>query len=420
MGILDFLQRKTLPPTAAPQLPELARGSESNVAGESFYPKSFRRLARKLGNGPKSETLAEIELRADPTNRFSKSGKAVGVWCLGLQLGHIPEQVAPEVFDKIRTRGWSARCSGRIWFDQFRRERPKHSVNLFIHPVHWADEPSPLSQARSSTYARVDEIHHESLDAQRQDRKRGWSPELPKLKKGDEVTITQLSLPDEEFLQAVLQPHGIKVEHRITKSRTSVVVVPQNEVWESSAELDKALIWNKPHSILGEFFERYPELSPKPEMLESKRLADEWLATRSQPAEMAAARAQIAAAARKGPVVLRGLAYAETLPFRFGLFDGRVLKEHKQTVRKLLENNGARLWDRLILPGALGLQVDQENFVFAVDDEPVAQVQVEDKSWFSSAIRDFQSNALLLDICWQRPNKFQVSAQTNIGASGED
>ena len=108
-------------------------------------------------------------------------------------------------------------------------------------------------------------------------------------------------------------------------------------------------------------------------MLESKRLADEWLATRSQPAEMAAARAQIAAAARKGPVVLRGLAYAETLPFRFGLFDGRVLKEHKQTVRKLLENNGARLWDRLILPGALGLQVDQEKFrLCGVDDEPVA------------------------------------------------
>ena len=97
--------------------PKLQSGGQLEIVGESYYSKSFERLAKFRGSSSGEEKLRVAELHVEPGNKFSKSGKAVSVKIQGHQVGHLPERIAPMFFDFLSTHGGSAECTAQISFD---------------------------------------------------------------------------------------------------------------------------------------------------------------------------------------------------------------------------------------------------------------------------------------------------------------
>ncbi len=134
MGFLEAIFGGGKLSESAPRqdLARLAEGGPSDVAGESFYSSAFKQIAKRLDKRQGDEVIVDIELRLDPNNKYSKSGKAVGVHVLGLKVGHVPSADSSAIFDTISQRGNAASCKGRVFFDDFGESSPRHSVVVFI------------------------------------------------------------------------------------------------------------------------------------------------------------------------------------------------------------------------------------------------------------------------------------------------
>lgn len=117
-----------------------------DVVGESFYKKSFDSLREQFGATDDSRFAINAELRLDPGNEFSKSGKAVKVMVEGLQVGHVPERIAPGLFDLIAPMGDRAYIPGEIWFDAVASEPQRNSVRISVSPT--ASKPDNVRQER--------------------------------------------------------------------------------------------------------------------------------------------------------------------------------------------------------------------------------------------------------------------------------
>lgn len=105
---------------------------ELEVVGEFFYKESFSKLREMFETDGGTEHVVEAELRNDPDNPHSESGMAVAVFIRGLQVGHIPEAIAPEVFEEIEPKGGSLTLGARLWLDYKESKPNQSSVTLFI------------------------------------------------------------------------------------------------------------------------------------------------------------------------------------------------------------------------------------------------------------------------------------------------
>lgn len=103
-----------------------------DVVGESFHPESMSTLRKYFRSKGKSEHIVEAELRGDPDNPHSPSGKAVAVYIRDMLVGHIPEVLAPRVFDQVQAEGGSVMLGSRLWLDSPRSTPNKSSVVLFV------------------------------------------------------------------------------------------------------------------------------------------------------------------------------------------------------------------------------------------------------------------------------------------------
>ena len=105
---------------------------ELEVVGEFFYQDSFQKLRELFGTRGDSEHIVEAELRCDPDNPHSESGYAVAVYVKDLQVGHIPEALAPEVYEILEGKGGTLTLGARVWLDLEERRPGKSSVQLFL------------------------------------------------------------------------------------------------------------------------------------------------------------------------------------------------------------------------------------------------------------------------------------------------
>jgi len=106
--------------------------TELEVVGEFFYQDSFEALRKEFGTRGDSEHIVEAELRNDPDNPHSESGMAVAVFIRGHQVGHIPEALAPDVFEALEKKGGTATLGARLWLDDENSKPGKSSVQLFL------------------------------------------------------------------------------------------------------------------------------------------------------------------------------------------------------------------------------------------------------------------------------------------------
>jgi hypothetical protein len=103
---------------------------EIQVVGEFFYKKSFEALREHLKSEGDTEHIVEAELRNDPDNEYSDSGKAVAVFIRDKKVGHVPEWLAPKVFDKLEPEGGTVTLGARLYLDHPTAKPQKNSVTV--------------------------------------------------------------------------------------------------------------------------------------------------------------------------------------------------------------------------------------------------------------------------------------------------
>ena len=111
---------------------ELEALAEIKVVGEMFYKKSFEALREELKTQGNTEHIVEVELRNDPDNEYSDSGKAVAVYIRDKHVGHVPEWLAPKVFDKLEPEGGAVTLGARLYLDYFDAKPQKNSVTVML------------------------------------------------------------------------------------------------------------------------------------------------------------------------------------------------------------------------------------------------------------------------------------------------
>jgi hypothetical protein len=127
--------RANNPSTTAPSSKPIAQKEpepldEIQVVGEFFYKKSFEALRQYLKSEGDSEHIVEAELRNDPDNEYSDSGKAVAVFIRDKKVGHVPEWLAPKVFDKLEPEGGRVTLGARLYLDHPTAKPQKNSVTV--------------------------------------------------------------------------------------------------------------------------------------------------------------------------------------------------------------------------------------------------------------------------------------------------
>lgn len=118
--------------TSPAQEEELEPLDQIQVVGEMFYQKSFEALRKELKTEGDTEHIVEVELRNDPDNEFSDSGKAVAVFIRDKKVGHVPEWLAPKVFDKLEPEGGTIKLEARLYLDYFDAKPQRNSVTALL------------------------------------------------------------------------------------------------------------------------------------------------------------------------------------------------------------------------------------------------------------------------------------------------
>lgn len=115
--------------------PRKRTSDEISVVGESFYRSNFDALRQELDYEGSSEHRVTAELRVDPSNPHSPSGKAVKVLINGHHVGHIPEVLAPQVFDTLTPRGGSATVPALLYLDKEIGHGERNSVTVLVRDL---------------------------------------------------------------------------------------------------------------------------------------------------------------------------------------------------------------------------------------------------------------------------------------------
>jgi len=119
-------------PAAVEDDEELEPLAEIQVVGEMFYKKSFEALREELKTHGNTEHIVEVELRNDPDNEYSDSGKAVAVYIRSKKVGHVPEWLAPKVFDQLEPEGGTVTLGARLYLDYLDAKPQKNSVTVTL------------------------------------------------------------------------------------------------------------------------------------------------------------------------------------------------------------------------------------------------------------------------------------------------
>ena len=119
-------------PAVAEDDEELEPLAEIQVVGEMFYKKSFEALREELKTQGNTEHIVEVEPHNDPDNEYSDSGKAVAVYIRNKKVGHVPEWLAPKVFDQLEPEGGTVTLGARLYLDYFDAKPQKNSVTVTL------------------------------------------------------------------------------------------------------------------------------------------------------------------------------------------------------------------------------------------------------------------------------------------------
>jgi hypothetical protein len=105
-------------------------GEPFEVVGESFNAANFDQLRAMLGAQEDDTVTTDVDLIAEPFNKFSRNGNAVAVQKNGLTLGHISEDENTDFFELLKEHNGRGTCQAEIYFCPVGQTPPMNSVRL--------------------------------------------------------------------------------------------------------------------------------------------------------------------------------------------------------------------------------------------------------------------------------------------------
>jgi len=102
------------------------------VVGESFYAEAFEILRERYSIDFDETQDFEMDLVAEPFNKYSENGHAVAVQLDGQIIGHISEDENTEFFELLKTCNGRAKCQGEIYFAPV-TDLMRNSVRIFCN-----------------------------------------------------------------------------------------------------------------------------------------------------------------------------------------------------------------------------------------------------------------------------------------------
>jgi hypothetical protein len=380
------------------------------TVGESFRSENFLRLMKRNLIEPDSRLQFVAKLELDPNNPNSKSGKAVKVYVDGIHLSFIPELDSFEFFDKIEKRGEIAFCECEIWFDDPKSEKPRHSLSLLVQkPLRFSDEPNPEDSYRNSTYNSRSLKTQKILDEKREVVRTTKPKIFPPLKDGDEIYFSSTAAPlDSNFFIGFLATKGIS-ESRISKARTVLAVVGTRDYVETSAELEKAVLWDKPVITFEEFQENYPDLLPSKERMAARDVAFQGILSNWQEEDLYFVRERVLENASFDAEILKGVSYREEPLISVGGHKGVNTQKYKENIEKLFQDSQGNIYDSLVIRGHLEIdQVEGRSFV-SINGLRVGDGALDDQESIKWQMENWKGDEVVIQINWIHKSRFSMS-----------
>jgi hypothetical protein len=380
------------------------------TVGESFRSDNFLRLMKRHFIEPDSRNQFVAMLELDPNNPNSKSGKAVRVYVEGIHLSFIPELDSFEFFDKIQERGEIAFCGCEIWFDDPKSEKPRHSLSLLVQkPLRFSDEPNPEDGYRNSTYNSRSPKTQKMLDEKREVVRTTKPDTFPPLNHGDEIYFSSTAAPlDSNFFIETLAKKGIS-DNRISKARTVLAVVGTRDYVEASAELEKAVLWDKPIITFDEFQANYPDLLPTKERMAARELALNGILRNWQEEDFHYVKERILDKASSTAQLLRGVSYLENPFVSVGVHKGVNTQKYKEDIQKLFEQIQGSTYDSLVIRGSLGIDSLDGRAFISVSGLRVGDGGLEDQDSIKWQIENWKGDEIVIQINWIHKSRFSLS-----------
>jgi hypothetical protein len=369
MGVVEFFQRVFSADSSAgiSHLPVLDGEYSFDVVGESHYGQSFRALSKVLHKKSGEEVLLELELRVNPSNRYSPSGKAVAVYCLNRQIGHLPEEAAPQFFDKLMERGGKARARGRIWFDDRSYDFSRCSASIKTDfPPRFLGETRELGYKLShSYYLKYSKETQKKIDLGFEERVSQGPRSHPPIEELRRVFLSTVSISDRNLLDLALKRAGIGIDEIKTKRESAQLMIIGDGQMGESIYTSRAILNSIEILTVSEFFQLYPSLGPAPDVLESRERFLTWQSSSSHLHALNQNEpSQVLQVMTNGRLRLPGNFYSGEADIQRGMYsdDKSSRTSFREQQRKLLIESECLPHDSLLLSCTLGPSIDTSRY----------------------------------------------------------
>lgn len=389
MGFFDLFRNSNseIPSVDLSAYPSIRGEGLFDIVGESFYGSSFKKLAAKLRIKRGQEAEVRLLLVADPNNRFSKSGKAVGVYSEGLQVGHIPENYAFYFFDRLQERGGRASVKARLWLDDITSDFSRSSVQIFTDiPPQFTDEETPLGyQTSTSYYLKYGDESRRKIDDAFEKRVSNGPGKLPELSEVKSVFLSFNNYEDRELIKRTLEANGILIDEiRAKGERARLMLIGDGELGES-VHTSRALLYDIPILTVSELYDSYQALRPTAEVLQARDRYRVW--RKSHVDDFGFVRLendQIVDKAVEGCFFIPGNCYMGRPSFQIGIFeeDEFVSDEISSTRSEIWKARSLRPFDSCILVSRLGAKTAPDKFCVLFDGQPIAVTSPDNLDYF--------------------------------------
>lgn len=386
----DYLHESgpTISEASLSDLPRIREAGAFDVVGESYYGQSFTRIASALSLSRGQESDIEVVIAAEPNNRFSTSGKAVAVFVLGHQVGHIPEDYAPSFFDKLETRGGRAVAFGRIWIDDITQDLSRSSVQIYTAiPPQFEDEEIPHGYQISSTYyLKYAAETRKKIDAAfdlRLSTGVGLCPQFGDLKS---VFLSLYDHEDRELIRALLGANGLADREIKAKGEGAQLMIIGDDALGESVHTSRALMYDIPILSVSELIATYPQLSPGKETLEARIRFRAWRdANTNKRGLVRLENEEILQSSQEGVYMIPGNCYSGSPSFRIGIFeeDGNHVLSADNGRRKTWEYLGLGQFDSAIFSCRKDTTASEFQFNLQFSGLPIAVTAAENFEYFS-------------------------------------
>ncbi len=400
---------------ASSSLPRLSTDSSQEfgfeVVGEKFHQENFSTLRKMLKQVKGDEVITEALMRCDPTNPFSKSGKAVEVLIQDLRVGYVPEYLASLVFEDLQASGGARKVKARVYFDLRAKWQERNSVVLsYILP-----QPSPKKETRSpealaksearkaanllkrnEETARLAALFREQMESNRS---------FPSLSEGSTICFSKgIEVSEQKRYEKKAIRNHLRISLRPDESCSLFIVEDGHEFdWQAEA----AVRHQVPIIFFSEYRKNYKHLS-LPGQIEK---LEPPLPTISFASDTHLGRSPRSLVTNPQRLPQQTLAKYPTFT-DYGSFNFRLVKLEKGKIIRLFEAANGQKTDGLVIEGEIRLDAKEViggELLFYFKGEVLGSVASNEKNSYLDSYQSWRDHPVRVLVLWDFKGNFSAS-----------